>query len=164
MVLPSVWRKSYVILFMCLLTMLLLAACSSATASSSTSGDTSTSSKPSTSASVGATPTHSPAVIALMKQMTFGGTPTAKIVSGTTFEVDGKIKNGDNKQHDIFVQVVLLDASGNQIATATKNVDNVPGNATVSFAIQGTTPQPTWQNVQVKVVNVTENVNGAGDD
>jgi hypothetical protein len=104
-------------------------------------------------------------VAGLIKEMTLVGTPTARIVSGTTFEVDGKIKNGDDKQHDIFVKAALLDASGKPIATsAVVNVDNVVGGATVPFTIQGTTPQPTWVSVQVTVVNVTENVNGAGVD
>ena len=97
--------------------------------------------------------------------MIFVGTPTSKIVSGTTFEVDGKIKNGDSKQHDIFVTATLLDASGKPIVTtAPLNVDNVAGGETVPYSIQGTTPQPTWTSVKVTVVNVTENVNGTGTD
>ena len=96
--------------------------------------------------------------------MTFVGSSTAKLVSGTTFEVDGKIKNGDDKQHDIYVKVMLLDASGKQIATATQNVDNVAGGDTASFAIKGTTPQSTWSNVQVSIVKVSENVAGSGSD
>ncbi len=34
----------------------------------------------------------------------------------------------------------------------------------IGSEVQGTTPQPTWQSVQVTVVNVTENVNGTGTD
>jgi hypothetical protein len=103
--------------------------------------------------------------LSLIQQMTFVGTPTAKIVSGTTFAVSGKIKNGDDKQHDIFIQATLLDASGKIIVTtAPFNVDDVHGGATVSFTIHGTTPQPTWSSVQVKVVRVAENINGSGDD
>lgn len=109
--------------------------------------------------------TATAAVGALIKEMTIVGTPTAKIVSGTTFEVDGKIKNGDSKQHDIYIEASLLDASGKSIVTTTPyNVDNVAGGETVPFAVQGTTPQPTWASVKVTIVNVTENVNGTGPD
>jgi hypothetical protein len=102
-------------------------------------------------------------VTALIKKMTIVGTPTAKLVAGTTFEVDGFIKNGDSKQHDIYVQATLLDASGNVIsASAPLNVDDTPAGATVPFAIQGTASQPTWSSFKVVVVNVTENVNGTG--
>lgn len=101
---------------------------------------------------------------ALIGQMVFVGPPTAKIVSGTTFEVDGKVKNGDDKQHDIYVKVELLDGSGHVIASATQNVDNVPGGTTDAFAIQGTTTQSTWASVKATVVRVAENVNGAGQD
>ena len=126
-----------------------------------------------TSSGTSATPTANPfngetataAVEALIKEMTFVGTPTAKIVSGTTFGVDGKIKNGDSQQHDIFVEASLLDAAGKVIVTtAPLNVDNVAGGETVPYSIQGTTPQPTWASVRVTVVNVTENVNGTGTD
>ncbi|HET9999724.1 MAG TPA: FxLYD domain-containing protein [Ktedonobacteraceae bacterium] len=109
--------------------------------------------------------TATAAVEALIKEMTFVGTPTAKIVAGTTFEVDGKIKNGDSKQHDIFVEASLLDASGKVIVTtAPLNVDDIAGGETVPYSIQGTTPQPTWASVKVTVVKVTENVNGTGTD
>ena len=104
-------------------------------------------------------------VAALMKEMTVVGTPTAKLVSGATFEVDGHIKNGDTQQHDIWIQAALFDASGKVLATsAPLNVDNTPAGATVPFAIQGTAPQPTWSSCKVLVVNVTENVNGTGTD
>jgi hypothetical protein len=97
--------------------------------------------------------------------MTFVGKATAKIVSGTTFEVDGQIKNGDSKQHDIYIQATLLDASGAKIATTNAlNVDNIAGGETVNFSIQGTTPQPTWASVEVTVVKVTENVGSSGTD
>lgn len=109
--------------------------------------------------------TATAAVAAVMKEMTIVGAPTAKIVSGTTFEVDGNIKNGDTKQHDIWIQAVLFTASGKVITTtAPLNVDNTPAGATVPFAIQGTTPQPTWSSFKVMVVNVTENVNGTSAD
>src|SRR5207248_3658925 len=103
---------------------------------------------------------------ALLPLMTLVGLPTAKIVSGHhTFEVDGKIKNGDTKQHDIYVLATLLDASGDIVgSTAFFNVDNVPGGATASFAIQGTTMQPTWASIQVKVVGLSENLGSSGGD
>jgi hypothetical protein len=109
--------------------------------------------------------TATAAVQALIKEMTLVDKPTAKIVSGTTFEVDGHIKNGDSKQHDIFITATLLDASGKAIVTTPPyNVDDVPGEATVPYAVQGTTPQPTWASVKVTIVNVAENVNGTGTD
>ena len=126
---------------------------------------TSTGASPTPTANTLNAATATAAVQALIKEMTFIGTPTAKIVSGTTFEVDGKIKNGDSKQHDIFIQASLLDASGKPIVTTTPyNVDDVAGGETVPFAVQGTTPQPTWASVKVTVINVTENVNGTGTD
>jgi hypothetical protein len=153
----SILRQKLV--FLCcfaLLSTIVLAAC----ADISTSG---TSATPTANLPNGATATA--AVQALIKEMTLVGTPTAKIVSGTTFEVDGHIKNGDTKQHDIFVTASLLDASGKAIVTtAPFNVDNVAGGETVPFAVQGTTPQPTWTDVKVTIVNVTENVNGTGPD
>ena len=152
-------RKAYFVVCAGLMLLMLLAACSSATSSGSSSTSTSNSSN---GTHVNATPTAAEA--ALIKEMAFVGSPTAKIVSGTTFEVDGKIKNGDDKQHDIYVKVVLLDAAGKQIATTTENVDNVKGGAKVAYSIQGTTPQATWANVQVAVVKVTENIGSSGTD
>ena len=142
------------------LLMLVLAACGN--------GASSTASGPSASPSPTATHAASTAnaAKALLPLMTLVGTPTAKLVSGNhTFEVDGKVKNGDTKQHDIYVQGSLLDASGTIVgATAFFNVDNVPGGGTESFSIQGTTVQPTWVRVQVKVVRVTENIGSSGGD
>src|SRR5260370_2119054 len=156
MAFPLFRTKASVFVSLIFLLMLGLAACGS----DSVTGTTPT---PTTNPPGGATATA--AVAALIKQMTLVGTPTASIVSGTTFEVDWKIKNVDDKQHDIFLKAVLLDASGKTIATsAAVNVDNVAGGATVAFSIQGTTPQATWARVQVTVVNVAENVNGAGPD
>lgn len=152
-------RKVYFVILAGLMLLMLLAACRSATSSDSSSTSTSNLSN---AAHVNATPTA--AESALMKEVTFVGSPTARIVSGTTYEVNGKIKNGDDKQHDIYVKVVLLDATGKLIATTTENVDNVKGGATVSYSIQGTTPQATWANVQVSVVKVTENIGGSGSD
>ena len=139
-----------------LLSAIVLAACSDVTS-------TGTSPTPTTNTLNAATATA--AVQALIKEMIIVGTPTAKIVSGTTFEVDGKIKNGDTLQHDIYIEASLLDASGKPIVTtAPYNVDNVAGGETVPFAVQGTTPQPTWASVKVTIVNVAENVNGTGTD
>ena len=143
-----------------LLLLFLLAACGS-----STSGSPSTAAKsPTTSGSVVASGTTTETT--LLPMMVLVGQPTAKLVSGHhTFEVVGKIKNGDSKQHDIYVQATLLNASGAIIgSTAFFNVDDVPGGGTESFTIQGVTLQPTWASVQVKVVGITENIGGSGDD
>lgn len=139
--------------------LLALAACGSDTSTGATTPTTSANSSGSPAA------TATAAESALIQAISFVGQPTAKIVSGTTFEIDGKLKNGDSKQHDIYIQASLLDKTGKIIAsTQEENVDNVPGGATVSFSIQGTTPQPTWDTIQIKVTKVTENVNGAGPD
>lgn len=139
-----------------LLSAIVLAACSDVTSP----GTSPTTSTPTLNAA-----TATAAVQALIKEMSFVGTPTARIVSGTTFEVDGHIKNGDTLQHDIFIEASLLDASGKPIVTtAPYNVDDVAGGETVPFAVQGTTPQPTWASVKVIIVNVAENVNGTGTD
>ncbi len=103
-------------------------------------------------------------VTALIKEMTIIGTPTVKAATGTTFEVDGQVKNGDSQQHDIYVKATLLNAAGNVIGSATMNVDNVAGNATEAFAIQVTATEPTWKSVQVSIATVTENINGSGQD
>ena len=150
--------RKHLVLLCCfgLLSAIILVACSDIT---------STDASPTPTANTLNAATATAAVQALIKEMTIVGTPTAKIVSGTTFEVDGKIKNGDSKQHDIFIQASLLDASGKPIVTTTPyNVDDVAGGETVPFAVQGTTPQPTWASVKVTVINVTENVNGTGTD
>src|SRR6266700_1714557 len=130
-------------------------------------GTATTASAPKAAATIPPVSTPVPAtatVSALVKMIVQVGQPTAKMLSGATFEVNGQIKNGDNKQHDITLQVTLLDASGKAVATATKLVDNVPGGATVAYSIQGTTTQPAWQSVQVTVIKVSENVNGTGQD
>lgn len=138
---------------------LALAACGGGTATTVSSPKVAATTPPA-STPVPATAT----VSALVKMIVQVGQPTAKMLSGATFEVDGQIKNDDNTQHDITLQVTLLDASGRQVATATRLVDNVPGGATVAYSIQGTTTQPTWQSVQVTVIKVSENVNGTGQD
>ncbi len=147
-------------LLFCSFLLIMLAACGSGApgASSTTSGAASSPTAPAK-----ATPTVTQAI--LMQEMVFVGKPTAKMDAGTTFEVDGMLKNGDGKQHDIYIQATLLDASGKVIAdTQPENIDNVPGNATVPYSIQGTTPQPTWASVQVRVVKVSENIGGTGTD
>ena len=110
-------------IFIGLLLLVLLTACGSKTANGTSSSSTTASS----------TPNATQAVIAqekaLLPMMTLVGLPTAKLVSGHhTFEVDGKIKNGDSKQHDIYVQATLLDLLGAIVgSTAFFNVDDVPG-------------------------------------
>jgi hypothetical protein len=94
MALPLFRTKTYVFVSLVFLLILGLAACGT----DSVAGTTPTTS---TTPPGGATATAT--VTALIKQMTLVGTPTAKIVSGTTFEVDGKMKNRDDKQHDIFL-------------------------------------------------------------
>src|SRR5229473_2574870 len=133
MLLSFLRRKLYFIVLVGILALTLLAACSSATSTASAT--------------------------ALKQMITLVGQPATKMLSGTTFEVDGMVKNGDSKQHDIYLLVTLLDASGTKIATtAPKNVDNVAGGATVVYTIQGTTTQPTWASVQVAIVKITENL------
>ncbi len=148
-----------------LLLLLLLAACGSNTTGGSPAASATTSTGV-TQTAVAPTSTTKAQEAALIPRMTLVGQPTAKIVSGHhTFEVVGQIKNGDTKQHDIYVQATLLDASGAIVgSTAFFNIDNVPGDGTVSFTIQGTTMQPTWTTIQVKVVGVTENIVTSGGD
>jgi cytoskeletal protein RodZ len=157
-------RHIFFIMLGGLLLLLLLAACGSNT----TTGSPASSAKASTGSTQAVAPiaTTSAQEAALIPMMTLVGQPTAKIVSGHhTFEAVGQIKNGDTKQHDVYVQVTLLNASGAIVgSTAFYNVDDVPGGGTESFTIQGTTLQPTWASVQVKVVGVTENIGTTGGD
>src|SRR3984893_18475137 len=101
---------------------------------------------------------------AYMKLVTIIGQPTVKMVSGTTFEADGQVKNDDTFQHDITLKITLLDASGHVVGTATHMLDNVKGGAMVSYAIQGTASQSSWSSVEVAVVKISENLSGAGSD
>ena len=101
---------------------------------------------------------------AYMKLVTIIGQPTVKMVSGTTFEADGQVKNDDTFQHDITLKITLLDASGHVVGTATHLVDNVKAGTTVSYSIQGTALQPSWTSIEVAVLKVTENLNGTGSD
>ncbi len=102
--------------------------------------------------------------ISMMKLVSLIGQPKVKMLSGTTFEADGQLKNNDTFQHDFTLKVTLLDLSGKIIATATRVVDNVKGGYTVSYAIQGTMTQPGWSSVEVAVIKVSENINGSGSD
>ena len=86
------------------------------------------------------------------------------MLTGTTFEADGQVKNIDTFQHDITLQIVLKDASGKVIATGSELLDNVKAGTIMSYAIKGTTTQPTWASVEVVVSKVTENIGGSGGD
>ena len=101
---------------------------------------------------------------AYKKLVTIVGQPSVRLVSGTTFEADGQIKNTDTFQHDITLKITLLDASGHIVGTATHMEDNVKGGATVNYAIQGTATQASWSSVEVAVIKVSENINGTGGD
>lgn len=157
-------RQTSFTLFLGLL-LLVLAACGT-NASTGSPASSATTAATATHAAVAPTSTTNAQEAALIPMMTLVGQPTAKIVSGHhTFAVNGQIKNGDMKQHDIYVQATLLDASGAIVgSTAFFNVDNVAGGKTESFTIQGTTLQPTWTTIQVKVVGVTENIGATGGD
>jgi hypothetical protein len=100
----------------------------------------------------------------MMKFVSLIGQPKVKMLSGTSFEADGQLKNNDTYQHDFTLKVTLLDSSGKIIAIATQLVDNVKGGNTVSYAIQGTTTQPSWSSVEVTVIKVSENIDGSGSD
>jgi hypothetical protein len=150
-------RKSYITILLAILAVVFFTACSSTTSNSTTA----TKSAPTQSAKPSATTT----VSTVLKSITFVGQPTAKMLSGTTFQVNGIVKNGDSKQHDIFIQVTLLDATGAKIATTPiHNVDNVPGGATQTFTVQGTTTQPSWATLNVSIIKVSENIGGSGSD
>jgi len=137
-----------------------LVACGSSTNHNS-SGSSSTAKTPtssSNSASAAATATAYEKLVSLI------GQPQVKMLTGTTFEADGKVKNVDSFQHDITLQVVLTGASGKVIATGSQFLDNVRPGSTVSYAVKGTAAQPTWTSVEVVVTKVSENIGGAGGD
>jgi len=92
------------------------------------------------------------------------GQPTAKITSGTNFEVIGQVKNLDKLQHDIHLQATLKNASDQIVGTATGLADNVPGGQTATYTLQGTLTQSTWSTISVVITKVTENVDGQGSD
>ncbi|HEX6482710.1 MAG TPA: hypothetical protein VF043_28030 [Ktedonobacteraceae bacterium] len=139
-----------------IVSMLLLAACGSnvVTRSSSTTGSGSVHSSTPAQAQ---DPNH----ISLAKMI---GTPTAKITSGTNFNVTGQVQNLDTKQHDIHLQVTLKNASGQVVGTAAGLADNVPGGKTDSYTLSGSLTQPTWSTISVVITKVTENVSGQGSD
>ena len=147
-------RLSFLGIFI-IISIFLLTACGS-NGTSSTSSTGSSSAKSST-----ATPAQDPNHISLAKMI---GTPTAKITSGTNFQVTGQVQNLDTKQHDIHLQVTLKNASGQIVGTATGLADNVPGGETDSYTLTGALTQPTWSTVSVVITKVTENVNGTGSD
>ena len=140
--------------------LLLLAACggngnTNSTASTPSSASTSTGNTNATSVAT---------ATSMMKLVSLIGQPKVRMLSGTSFEADGQLKNNDTNQHDFTLKATLLDASGKVIASTTQLVDNVKGGATVRYAIQGTTTQPGWSSVEVAVIKVSENVNGSGSD
>lgn len=136
------------------------------TACGGTGNTTSTASSPSSppSPTNNANATSVATATSMMKLVSLIGQPKVRMLSGTTFEADGQLKNNDSNQHDFTLKVTLLDASGKVVATATQLVDNVKGGDTVSYVIQGTTTQPSWSNVEVAVIKVSENINGSGSD
>jgi ABC-type glycerol-3-phosphate transport system substrate-binding protein len=137
--------------------MLLLAACGSGGSGSSGSSSSSTSS-----ASVSsATPTQDTNHVLLAKLV---GAPTAKITSGTNFEVTGQVQNLDKSQHDIYLQATLKNASGKVVGIARGLADNVAAGNMDTYTLQGTLMQPAWSTVVVVITKVTENVNGQGSD
>ena len=162
---PFVNRHISLLILFGLFLLLLLAACGTNTTGGNPPASATT---PTGATQTAAAPTSTTKAqeAVLIPMMTLVGQPTAKIVSGHhTFEVVGQIKNGDTKQHDIYVQATLLDASESIVgSTAFFNIDNVPGDGTARFTIQGTTMQPTWTTIQVKVVGVTENIGTSGGD
>src|SRR5579863_8624044 len=156
-------RKSYLFALsglVGLICLLLLAACGSTTTTGNTSSTPTTAPVQPTATVPPATATET----ALFQMVMLVGQPTAKILSGTTFQVTGQVKNGDSHQHDIYVQVTLLDASGTKIVSVVQNVDNVPANTTVTYHINGTTTQSTWASVQAVIQKITENVGSSGGD
>lgn len=145
-----------------IISLFLLAACgSNGTASTGSTSNTSNTSNGSTTKSSTATPASDPNHISLAKMI---GTPTAKITSGTNFEVTGQVQNLDTKQHDIHLQATLKNASGQVVGTATGLADNVHGGNTATYTLTGSLTQPTWSTVTVVITKVTENVDGEGSD
>jgi ABC-type glycerol-3-phosphate transport system substrate-binding protein len=136
------------------LSMLLLAACGS--------GSNGSSSSSTSSASVSsATPTQNANHVSLAKLV---GAPTAKITSGTNFEVTGQVQNLDKSQHDIYLQATLKNASGKVVGIARGLADNVAAGNMDTYTLHGTLMQPAWSTVVVVITKVSENVNGQGSD
>jgi hypothetical protein len=144
--------------------LLLLAACGSSSKSSSGSSGASSTHPANSSTAIAATTTATASAATFQKYVSFIGSPTVKMLAGATFESVGQLKNIDTFQHDITMQVVLKDAAGKVIATGTQFLDNVKAGTTVSYAIKGTTSQPTWVSAEVTIIKVSENINGSGGD
>lgn len=140
--------------------LLLLTACGGNGNTTSTASTSSSPSHPTNNSNATSVATTT----SIMKLVSLIGQPKVKMLSGTSFEADGQLKNNDTYQHDFTLKVSLLDSSGKIIATATQLVDNVKGGNTVSYAIQGTTTQPGWSSVEVSVIKVSENIDGSGGD
>jgi len=158
-------RKAYFpIVAAFMLTLLLLTACGNGSNTSNTTSATSSTSAPSSSPTGSANATTAATATSIMKLVSLIGQPIVKMLSGTSFEAVGQLKNNDTFQHDFTLKITLLDASGKAITSATKLVDNVKGGETVSYTIQGTTTQPNWTSVEVAVIKVSENINGSGSD
>jgi ABC-type glycerol-3-phosphate transport system substrate-binding protein len=146
-----------ILAFLLVVSMLLLAACGSGSSGSSGSSSSSTSS-----ASVSsATPTQDANHVSLAKLV---GAPTAKIASGTNFEVTGQVQNLDKSQHDIYLQATLKNASGKVVGIARGLADNVAAGNMDTYTLHGTLMQPAWSTVVVVITKVSENVNGQGSD
>lgn len=92
------------------------------------------------------------------------GKPTAKILSAANFEVTGQVRNLDKAQHDIHLQAILKNASGQIVGTATGLADNVPAGQMDTYTLKGTLTQPAWSTVSIVITRVTENVDGQGSD
>ncbi|MBV9021202.1 MAG: hypothetical protein JOZ71_10850 [Ktedonobacteraceae bacterium] len=140
-------RKSYCILLASLLTLFICTACGS----SGSTGATQTSTQ-------NQDVTATAATTALVKQITFPSSPTVKL-SAATYAVTGQIKNGDSSSHDIYIQAVLLDGLGKQLATSTIfKVEDIAGGATKSYTIEGPIEdipsQSTGLQARVSVVKV----------
>ena len=143
-----------ILAFLLVVSMLLLAACGS--------GSNGSSSSSTSSASVSsATPTQDANHVSLAKLV---GAPTAKITSGTNFEVTGRVQNLDKSQHDIYLQATLKNASGRVVGIARGLADNVAAGNMDTYTLQGTLMQPAWSTVVVVITKVSENVNGQGSD
>jgi ABC-type glycerol-3-phosphate transport system substrate-binding protein len=149
-----------ILAFLLVVSMLLLAACGSG--SNGSSGGNGSSSSSTSSASVSsATPTQNANHVSLAKLV---GAPTAKITSGTNFEVTGQVQNLDKSQHDIYLQATLKNASGRVVGIARGLADNVAAGNMDTYTLQGTLMQPAWSTVVVVITKVSENVNGQGSD
>jgi ABC-type glycerol-3-phosphate transport system substrate-binding protein len=152
-----------ILAFLLVVSMLLLAACGSGSnGSNSSNGSNGSSSSSTSSASVSsATPTQNANHVSLAKLV---GAPTAKITSGTNFEVTGQVQNLDKSQHDIYLQATLKNASGKVVGIARGLADNVAAGNMDTYTLQGTLMQPAWSTVVVVITKVSENVNGHGSD